>query len=41
MQELTPDDLSLLDLVPYIVWNKMTEKSHIVVETIQKIHDGR
>lgn len=41
MQELTPDDLSLLDLVPYIVWNKMTEKSHIVVETIQKIHNGR
>lgn len=41
MQELTPEDLSALDFVPYVVWNKMYEKSHIVVETIQKIHDGR
>lgn len=41
MQELTPEDLSVLDFVPYVVWNKMYEKSHIVVETIQKIYDGR
>lgn len=41
MKELTPEDLSALDFVPYVVWNKMYDKSHIVVETIQKIHDGR
>ena len=41
MQELKPKDLSALDFVPYIVWNKIHEKSHIVVETIQKIHNQK
>lgn len=38
MCDLTPKDLSALDLVPYAVWRKMGEKSQVVVDTIQRIH---
>lgn len=35
--ELTPDDLALFDLVPYIVWNKMSEKSEVIVQKIMEL----
>ena len=35
--ELTPADLSAFDLVPYIVWNKMSEKSERIVNLIMKL----
>lgn len=40
MCDLTPKDLSALDLVPYAVWRKMDEKSHAVVDAITRIHNG-
>lgn len=40
MCDLTPRDLSALDLVPYAVWRKMDEKSHAVVDAITRIHNG-
>lgn len=40
MLDMTPKDLSALDLVPYAVWRKMDEKSHAVVDAITRIHNG-
>ena len=37
-QELTPKDLSALDMVPYDVWRRMSEKSNIVVQVIMDIY---
>ena len=39
-QVLSADDLSALDSVLYNVWQKMSEKSNIVVQTIMKIYKG-
>ena len=39
-KELSADDLSALDSVLYNVWQKMSEKSNIVVQTIMKIYKG-
>ena len=40
-QELTPKDLSALDMVPYDVWRRMSEKSNIVVQVIMDIYKER
>ena len=37
-QELTAKDLSALDSVLYNVWQKMSEKSNIIVQIITEIH---
>ena len=37
---LSADDLTALDSVLYNVWQKMSEKSNIVVQTIMKIYKG-
>ena len=37
-QKLTPKDLSALDMVPYDVWRRMSEKSNIVVQVIMDIY---
>lgn len=34
LTNLTKTDLSVFDLVPYIVWNKLSEKSLIIVNNI-------
>ena len=39
-EALSADDLTALDSVLYNVWQKMSEKSNIVVQTIMKIYKG-
>lgn len=38
-EELTADDLSALDLVPNVVWRKMSAKSEKVVDLIMNLHE--
>jgi hypothetical protein len=37
---LTAKDLSALDLVPYAVWRKMSQKSEMIVQMIEKLYKG-
>lgn len=39
--DLQAKDLSALDLVPYAVWRKMSQKSEMIVSLIEKIYNEK
>jgi len=39
--DLHAKDLSALDLVPYAVWRKMSQKSELIVSLIEKIYNEK
>lgn len=39
--DLHAKDLSALDLVPYAVWRKMSQKSEMIVSLIEKIYNEK
>lgn len=39
-EDLTADDLSAFDLVPNVVWRKMSAKTEKVVDLIMNLHEG-
>ena len=38
--ELKPSDFRIFDLVPYLVWNKMSVKASHIVAKIEEVHEG-